>query len=80
METIKLEVSRKIYDNLVWLLHQFRPEDLKIIEERKKDQKFTQDKKYLDEQLALIDSGKAKFISIEEMEEMLEKTLKEYES
>lgn len=78
METIKLEVNKKIYDKLMELLNQFKPEDLKIIDEEK--ERFLQEKKYLDEQLDLIDSGKAKFISIEEMDNLLEETIREYES
>lgn len=77
METIKLEVNKKIYDKLMGLLKQFKPEDLKIIDE--KGAKFLQEKKYLDEQLKLIDSGKAKFLSLEEFNRLMEERIKKYE-
>ncbi len=31
MEIIKLQAYRKIYDKLMWLLGQFKSEDLKIV-------------------------------------------------
>ncbi len=33
METVKLEISKKIYNKVIWLLKQFKPEELRIVNE-----------------------------------------------
>ena len=40
METVKLQVNRKIYSKLIWLLSQFNSDDLKIIEDTDDTQKY----------------------------------------
>ena len=74
MKTIKLEVNNNIYDKLIWLLKQFNSEDLKI--ETEKDASI---KKYLQNQLKELDSESAEFLSMEELDIKLEKTISKYE-
>jgi len=74
MKTIKLEVNNNIYDKLIWLLKQFNSEDLKI--ETEKDASI---KKYLQNQLKELDSENAEFLSMEELDIKLEKTISKYE-
>jgi len=74
MKTIKLEISNKIYEKVLWLLEQFNPEDLKIIDDNKTI------KNYLSKELETIDNGTAEFISLEELDKVMEKRISKYEN
>jgi hypothetical protein len=74
MKTIKLEISNKIYDKVLWLLQQFKPEDLKVIEQN------SIEKEYLSKELENIDNGNAEFISIEELDKVMEERISKYEN
>jgi hypothetical protein len=74
MKTIKLEISNKIYDKVLWLLQQFKPEDLKVIEQN------SIEKEYLSKELENIDNGNAEFISIEELDIVMEERISKYEN
>lgn len=76
MVTIKLNVSDKILDKVLWLLSQFKSEDLQIIET---SPEFESNKKHLEKDLNRLNSGEAKIFSIEETDDFLEKTIKEFE-
>lgn len=73
MESLEIKVNKKIYDKVLWLLSQFKPEDLVIVTN-------SVNKKYLNEQLATIDQGRGNFVSIEELDAVLEERIKKYES
>lgn len=73
MKTIKLEISNKIYDKVLWLLEQFNSEDLKIIDENKVI------KNYLSNELETIDNGTAEFISLEELDKVMQERISKYE-
>ncbi|CAH8285403.1 hypothetical protein EV196_10112 [Mariniflexile fucanivorans] len=75
METIKLQVSRKIYTKLLWLLSQFKSEDLKII-----DDSESSVIEYLNNELKSIDSGDAEFLSLEELDAVMEERILKYEN
>ena len=77
MTTIKLKVSDKILDKFIWLLNQFSKEDLTIIEE---DESFNSNKENLKKELDYVESGKAKFHSVNEANEILEKVITKHES
>ena len=74
MKTVKLEISNKIYDKVLGLLQQFNPEDVKIIDEN------SSIKKYLSKELENIDNGTAEFISLEELDEVMEERISKYEN
>ena len=76
METVKLEISKKIYNKVIWLLKQFKPEELRIVNEEETN--FEIQKSYLQEQLESIDNQKAKFISTAELGDFLDKTIERY--
>lgn len=59
METVKLQVNKKIYSKFIWLLSQFNSEDLKNIEDTNTSQK------YLDQQFKSLDSVDAEFLSVD---------------
>lgn len=73
METLKLKVNKKILPKILELLNQFSAEDLEIIVENDKDVKILKDK------FKELPSEDAKFISLEELDANLEKTLSKYE-
>lgn len=73
MESLEIKVNKKIYDKVLWLLSQFKPEDLVIVTN-------SVNKKYLNEQLATIDQGRGNFVSIEELDAVLEERIKKYEN
>jgi len=75
METINLKVSKKIYAKVLMLLNQFKPEDLQIISNDDANIKA-----YLQEQIKDMDSENAEFLSIEDLNDLLEKTIVAYES
>lgn len=75
METIKLQVSKKIYTKLLWLLSQFKSEDLKIVNDS--DSLVV---KYLNNELNVINSGDAEFLSLEELEAVMEQRIVRYEN
>lgn len=77
MATLKLRVSDKILDKVLWLLGQFKSEDLQILDS---DEKFEADKLYVQAELERLESGKSKSYSLEEVDELLENTIRSHES
>ncbi|MFA5971426.1 MAG: hypothetical protein WC780_03655 [Lentimicrobiaceae bacterium] len=77
MHTIRLKVNDKIYEKLLWLLSKFSKDEIEIVVE---DSTFNNEQKYLEKELNEIISGEAKFISIEEAEERLDKSIKQHEN
>ena len=77
MATLKLKVSDKILDKVMRLLGQFKAEDLQIIEE---EDQFITDQKYAHEQLKKLESGKSKTFSIDEVDNLLDSTIRKYEN
>ncbi len=77
MHTIRLKVDDKIYDKLLWFLSKFSKDEIEIVAE---NSAFDNDQKYLEKELNEIISGEAKFMSVEEAEERLEKSIKQHEN
>jgi hypothetical protein len=73
MKTIELKVNKKIYDKLMWLLGQFKSDDLIIIDKNAKD------KSYLNDQLNEIDNGDAEFLTLDQLDLMLDERIKKHE-
>ena len=71
MKTLKLEVNNEIYDQLISILKQFNSKDLKVLT----DNTFEEDKNYLKNQLKELDTENAKYISIDELDSILEETI-----
>ncbi|MEF8811948.1 MAG: hypothetical protein V5A47_13565 [Bacteroidales bacterium] len=70
MHSVKLLISDKVYDKFMWLLKKFSKDEVQIIAEEEKD--YHQTKKYLENELKQMDSGQAKFYTLEEAEKKLE--------
>lgn len=77
MATLKLKVSDKILDKVIWLLGQFKSEDLQIIES---DDSFAINKSYVQNELRRLESGESKSYTIDEVDEILEHSIRQYES
>jgi hypothetical protein len=77
MATLKLKVSDKILDKVIWLLGQFKSEDLQIIES---DDSFAINKSYVQNELRRLESGESKSYTIDEVDEILEHSIRQNES
>ena len=77
MHTIRLKISDKIYDKIIWLLSKFSKDEVEVITE---SHEFIENKKYLEQELKEIKEGKAEFLSFEEAEQRLEKVIKKHEN
>jgi hypothetical protein len=77
MATLKLKVSDKILDKVLWLLGQFKSEDLQIVES---EDSFEANKQYVQNELNRLESGTSKSYSIEEVDAILENSIRQYEN
>lgn len=76
MHTLKLKIDDKVYDQLIGLLGRFTKDEVEIIMEENEVQET---KKYLQEELDNMISGKATFLSVNETEQRLETLIRKYE-
>ncbi len=77
MATIKIKVSDKILDKVLWLLGQFKSEDLQVLES---DAQFEADKLYVQNELQRLESGESKSYNIDQLDELLEKSIQQHEN
>jgi hypothetical protein len=76
MATIKLKVSDNILDKVLWLLSQFKKEDLQILES---NHNFEETKAYVQKELKRLETGESASFSIQEVDNLLENTVRGYE-
>jgi hypothetical protein len=76
MHTLKLKIDDRIYDELIRQLGKFSKDEVEIVLD---EPNFAETKKYLDAELDEIISGNAKFLTVNEAEERLEKLIKKHE-
>ncbi len=76
-QTIRLRVNDKVYKNLMGRLSKFNKEEIQVIEEK---DTFLSIQKYLEQELSRVESGKADFIDIEQLDNDLEATICKYEA
>jgi len=77
MTTIKLKVSEHVYEQFIKLLNQFKSEEVEIVDS---DKEFEAIRQQLQKDLALARAKGNKTYSIDEADELLEQTIKKYES
>lgn len=77
MQTIRLRVNDKIYKHLMWFLSRFNNEEIQLIRE---DAEFISIQDYLKNELEVVENGTAEFISIEQLDNELETTIKKHEA
>lgn len=76
MATLKLKISDRILDKVLWLLGQFKSEDVEIIQD---EESTEENRRYVRESLQKLEQGKSRVYSMEALDDMLEKTIKAYE-
>ncbi len=77
MHTIKLRVSDTIYYKLITLLSKFKKEEIQIIDE---NDSFLSTKKYLENELNKINSNQTQYVTMEELDNVLEERISKYEN
>ena len=77
MATLKLKVSDKILDKVLWLLEQFKKEDLQVIES---EDSFETEKNYVQKELNRLELGESKAYSLKEVDDFLEDSISKYEN
>lgn len=75
--TIRLRVNDKIYKHLKWVFSRFNKEEIQLIRE---DAEFISIQEYLKNELEEVENGTAEFISIEQLDNELENTIKKHEA
>ena len=76
MPTIRLQVSAKIYDHLMWFLKRFSKDELQVIEET---EAFTLSQAELQDNLNKAESGNTEFFDLDQLDDDLEATIRKYE-
>lgn len=76
MHTLKLKIDERIYDQFLVLLSKFSKDEIEIIMD---ESSFLETKKYLDDELNEMNNGNAKFLTVNEAEQRLEKVIKKHE-
>ena len=77
MHTIRLKISDKVYDKLIWLLGKFNKDEIEILSD---NESYAETKNYLERELNEIYSGNASFHSLEEFDSKLENSIRTNEA
>tara|TARA_R110000868_G_scaffold241059_1_gene495639 strand:- start:293 stop:526 length:234 start_codon:yes stop_codon:yes gene_type:complete len=72
MATIRLNINEKVLDKVLWLLGHFSSEEVEIVRE---DAEFLKNKKAVQDELDLMNQGKATFISVEELDQQVRQAI-----
>ncbi|MCF8370670.1 MAG: hypothetical protein K9H64_03540 [Bacteroidales bacterium] len=67
----------KIYKHLMWFLARFNHEEIQVVRESNEHITIQE---YLQNELEKIENGTAEFLSIEQLENDLENTIRKYET
>lgn len=76
MATLKLNINEKVLDKVLWLLGHFSKEEVEIVYE---DVAFLKNKKAIQDELDLMDQGKATYISIDEFDRQVRDAISKHE-
>ena len=77
MQTIKLRVNEEGYQHLMWFLNKFSQEELQIIGE---NEDFVSVQNDLKKELDRVENNKAEYINLEQLDQDLERTIRQYEA
>lgn len=77
MQTIRLRVNDKVYKNLIRLLSKFNKEEIQVIEE---NETYLSIQQYLERELASVEDGSAEYTSVEDLDNILEATIRKNEA
>jgi len=76
MKIINLKINDRVYKYFMWFLERFDKDEIQIINE---DDEFLSVKEYLRKELDNLEKGEAEFISIDELDNALEETIRKNE-
>ncbi|NOQ27057.1 MAG: tRNA pseudouridine synthase A [Bacteroidales bacterium] len=77
MHTIKLKISDKVYDKLIWLLSKFNKDEVEIVSDV---DTYAETQKYLKKELDEIFNGEATFHTLEEFDKKLDDSIRANET
>lgn len=77
MRTIRLRVNDKIYNHLMWFLGRFSKEEIQIINE---NEEFISLQEYLNKELNKVEDGSVEYISIDQLDNLLEDAIRKHEA
>jgi len=77
MRTIRLRVNDKIYHHLMWFLNRFSKEEIQVISENEESISLQE---YLNKELNKVEDGSAEYISIDQLDNLLEDTIRKHEA
>ena len=76
MHTLKIKIHDKVYNNFIWLLSKFSKDEIEIIEE---NELYLKAQEYLNSELKEMNEGKANYVSLDELDERLERKISSHE-
>ena len=76
MATLRLQISDKILDKVLWLLGHFSKDEVEILEE---DLEFIQQKQFVEQELKRMDGGTVEFISVDDMNRQVKELIAKHE-
>ncbi len=77
MQIIRLRVNEKIYHHLMWFLSRFSKEEIQIISE---NDEFISLQAYLNKELNKVEDGSAEYIRVDQLDNLLEDTIRKHEA
>jgi len=72
MHTIRMVVSDKVFENLMWFLSRFNTEEIQVIT---KGDEYISVRNYLQHELNLVEEGKMEYLTLEQLDQQLEETI-----
>ena len=76
MQTIRMVVSDKVFDNLMWFLSRFNSDEIQVIKE---SNEYVSIQNYLQNELNQIEEGKMEYLTLEQLDKQLEETISKHE-
>ena len=76
MQTIRIMVSDKVFDNLMWFLSRFNTDEIQVIKE---SNEYVSIQNYLQHELNQIEEGKIEYLTLEALDQQLEETINKHE-
>jgi len=75
-ETIKIKINDSVYKHFMWFLERFKKHEIQVI---KVDDDYLSVKEYLNKELKEIESGNGEFISLDQLDQELEDSIRAHE-
>jgi len=77
MQTLHLLINEKVYQTVMEMLSKFRKEDVEVITE---NEQYLSLQKYLQNELNIMNEGKATYHTIDDLENSLESEIRKHEN